>query len=137
MHFLGGDIVGKYDLRLEAREKLAKPSGVVLSHPGLNLAIEGYTDKVGSDEINQKLSEKCAESVRSYLVAQGLLTAARPRRASAPQRPYPTMLPLLVGNKTAEWKLSLPARSSAHRSEDSLKNRGRTCPIHGFEKATA
>jgi len=70
-----GDVlfdVGKYDLRPEAREKLAKLSGVVLAHPGLNLAVEGYTDNVGSDEMNQTLSEKRAESVRTYLVAQGL-----------------------------------------------------------------
>ena len=70
-----GDVLfdtGKYDLRPEAREKLAKLSGVVLSHPGLSLAVEGYTDNVGGDELNQKLSEKRAESVRTYLVAQGL-----------------------------------------------------------------
>jgi outer membrane protein OmpA-like peptidoglycan-associated protein len=70
-----GDVLfdlGKYDLRSEAREKLAKLSGVVLAHPGLDLAVEGYTDNVGSDEMNQKLSEKRAGSVRTYLVAQGL-----------------------------------------------------------------
>jgi outer membrane protein OmpA-like peptidoglycan-associated protein len=70
-----GDVLfdlGKYDLRPEAREKLAKLSGVVLAHPGLNLAVEGYTDNVGSEEMNQKLSEKRAESVRTYLIAQGL-----------------------------------------------------------------
>jgi outer membrane protein OmpA-like peptidoglycan-associated protein len=63
---------GKYDLRPEAREKLAKLSGIILAHPGLNLAIEGHTDNVGTDEVNQKLSEQRAESVRSYLIEQGL-----------------------------------------------------------------
>jgi len=36
-----GDVlldVGKYDLRAEAEEKLAKRSGIVQGHPGLNLA---------------------------------------------------------------------------------------------------
>jgi len=73
-----GDVLfdfGKYDLRPEAREKLAKLSGIVLAHPGLTLAVEGHTDNVGSDELNQKLSEQRAESVRSYLVAQGLAQA--------------------------------------------------------------
>ena len=37
---------GKYDLRPEAREKLAKLSGIILAHPGLDLAIEGHTDNV-------------------------------------------------------------------------------------------
>jgi outer membrane protein OmpA-like peptidoglycan-associated protein len=70
-----GDVLfdfGKYDLRTEAREKLAKLSGIILGHPGLNLAVEGHTDNVGSDEVNQKLSEQRAESVRGYLVKQGL-----------------------------------------------------------------
>lgn len=70
-----GDVLfdfGKYDLRPEAREKLAKLSGIILGHPGLNLAVEGYTDNVGGDQINQTLSEKRAETVRGYLVDQGL-----------------------------------------------------------------
>jgi outer membrane protein OmpA-like peptidoglycan-associated protein len=70
-----GDVLfdfGKYDLRPEAREKLAKLSGIILGHPGLNLAVEGHTDNVGSDELNQKLSEKRAETVRGYLIEQGL-----------------------------------------------------------------
>jgi outer membrane protein OmpA-like peptidoglycan-associated protein len=74
-----GDVLfdfGKYDLRAEAREKLAKLSGIVLAHPGLALAVEGYTDNVGGDEVNQTLSEKRAESVRTYLVDQGLPPAS-------------------------------------------------------------
>ena len=70
-----GDVLfdtGKYDLKGEAREKLAKLSGIILAHPGLNLAVEGHTDNVGGDELNQKLSEKRAETVRTYLVQQGL-----------------------------------------------------------------
>ena len=64
--------IGKHDLRPETREKLAKLSGVILSHPGLNLAIEGYTDSTGSDDLNQKLSEQRAQGVQNYLVEQGL-----------------------------------------------------------------
>jgi len=62
----------RFDLRPIAREKLARFSGIVLAHPGLNLAIEGHTDSTGSDELNQKLSEQRAESVRKYLMEQGL-----------------------------------------------------------------
>jgi outer membrane protein OmpA-like peptidoglycan-associated protein len=73
-----GDVLfdfGKYNLRPEAREKLAKLSGIVLGHPGLNLAVEGHTDNVGTDEINMTLSQKRAEAVRSYLLEQGLADA--------------------------------------------------------------
>src|SRR5271157_3411263 len=63
---------GKFELRPIAREKLARLAGIVLAHPGLKLDIEGHTDSTGSDELNQKLSDQRAGSVRKYLVEQGL-----------------------------------------------------------------
>jgi outer membrane protein OmpA-like peptidoglycan-associated protein len=62
----------KYTLKPEARERLAKISGIVLAYPDLKLQIEGYTDSIGSDEYNQTLSEKRAEAVRDYLVSSGV-----------------------------------------------------------------
>ena len=44
---------GKFTLRPEAREKLARVAGIVEGHPGLKLAVEGYTDSVGTDDYNQ------------------------------------------------------------------------------------
>ena len=63
---------GKFDLQSLAREALAKFSGIVLAHPGLNLAVEGYTDSVGTEAFNQTLSEQRANTVRAYLITQGL-----------------------------------------------------------------
>src|SRR5580700_7573570 len=63
---------GKYDLRPNAREALAKLAGIVIGHPGLKLSVEGFTDSIGSDEVNQTLSEKRAGAVRDYLVQQGV-----------------------------------------------------------------
>jgi outer membrane protein OmpA-like peptidoglycan-associated protein len=63
---------GKYSLRPEAREKLAKVAGIVSGHPGLRLDVEGNTDSVGGDDYNQKLSEERGGSVRDYLVQQGM-----------------------------------------------------------------
>ena len=63
---------GKYDLKSPAREALAKMSGIVIAHPGLKLAVEGYTDSVGSDTFNLTLSQNRADTVRAYLVNQGL-----------------------------------------------------------------
>jgi outer membrane protein OmpA-like peptidoglycan-associated protein len=63
---------GKYDLKPPAREALAKMSGIVIAHPGLKLAVEGYTDSVGSDTFNLTLSQNRADTVRAYLVNQGL-----------------------------------------------------------------
>ncbi len=63
---------GKYSLKSGAREKLAKVAGILLAYPGLNIAVGGYTDNVGGDEMNQKLSDNRAGSVRDYLVQQGV-----------------------------------------------------------------
>jgi outer membrane protein OmpA-like peptidoglycan-associated protein len=63
---------GKATLRPEAREKLAKVSGILLAYPTLRVQIEGNTDNVGSDAFNQTLSEKRAFGVRDYLVGQGV-----------------------------------------------------------------
>ena len=63
----------KYTLKPEARERLAKISGIVLAYPDLKLDIEGHTDAIGSDEYNQTLSEKRADSVRGYLVSSGVV----------------------------------------------------------------
>jgi outer membrane protein OmpA-like peptidoglycan-associated protein len=62
----------KYTLKPEAREKLAKVSGILLAYPGLKVQVEGYTDNIGSDEYNQKLSEERAGGVRDYLVSQSV-----------------------------------------------------------------
>ena len=63
---------GKYELKSPAREALAKMSGIVIAHTGLKLAVEGYTDSVGSDTFNLTLSQNRADTVRAYLVNQGL-----------------------------------------------------------------
>lgn len=63
---------GKYTLRSEAREKLARVSGILLTQPSLRVEVEGHTDSIGSEEFNQKLSEQRAATVRDYLVSNGL-----------------------------------------------------------------
>ena len=65
---------GKYSLKPGAREKLAKVAGILLAYPSLNIEVGGYTDNVGGDEMNQKLSENRAGSVRDYLVQEGVST---------------------------------------------------------------
>ncbi len=65
----------KYTLKPDTREKLAKVSGILLAYPDLKVQIEGYTDNVGSEPYNQKLSEERAGAVRDYLVQQGVPAA--------------------------------------------------------------
>ncbi len=63
---------GQYTLKPAARERLARISGILGAYPDLKLEIDGYTDSIGSEEFNQRLSEKRAGSVRDYLVDAGI-----------------------------------------------------------------
>ena len=62
----------KATLSVEARESLARLSGVLSAYPGLKLMIEGHTDNTGSEATNLKLSNDRAISVRDYLIGQGV-----------------------------------------------------------------
>jgi outer membrane protein OmpA-like peptidoglycan-associated protein len=88
---------GKYTLRPLAREKLAKISGILLAYPALNLAVEGNTDSVGTEEYNQDLSVKRAESVRTFLTAQGVPSASTTSAGFGKTRP-------IASNDTADGR---------------------------------
>jgi outer membrane protein OmpA-like peptidoglycan-associated protein len=88
---------GQYTLRPLAREKLAKISGIVLAYPSLMLAVEGNTDSVGTEEFNQTLSEKRAESVRSFLTKEGIPEASTTAEGFGKTRP-------IASNDTAEGR---------------------------------
>ncbi len=62
----------KATLSIEARESLARLSGVLSAYPGLKLKVEGHTDNTGSEATNLKLSNDRAISVRDYLIGQGV-----------------------------------------------------------------
>ena len=64
--------VDKATLKPGAREKLARIAGILGSHPDLRIEIEGHADSTGSEEYNQRLSERRAESVRTYFNSQGV-----------------------------------------------------------------
>jgi outer membrane protein OmpA-like peptidoglycan-associated protein len=88
---------GKYTLRPEAREKLAKISGIILAYPDLKLAIEGNTDSVGGDAMNQELSERRAGAVRDYLAQQNIPTTSMTSQGFGKTRP-------VASNDTAEGR---------------------------------
>ena len=70
-----GDVLfttGKADLKSGATGNLNKLATFLDKYPDRNVAIQGYTDSVGSEDYNQALSERRAESVKSYLTAQGI-----------------------------------------------------------------
>lgn len=70
-----GDLLfatGKSELLGGATSNLGKLAAFLNQYPDRTVAIEGYTDNVGSDASNQSLSQRRADSVKSYLLGQGI-----------------------------------------------------------------
>jgi outer membrane protein OmpA-like peptidoglycan-associated protein len=64
--------VDKATLKPGAQVRLAKVAGIVMAYPDLKLQVEGFTDSTGSEQYNQELSDRRAQSVREFLAAQGV-----------------------------------------------------------------
>ena len=62
----------KYTLKPGTQVSLAKVATILELYPGLKIQVEGYTDSVGGDDYNQKLSENRAGAVHDFLVQNGV-----------------------------------------------------------------
>ncbi len=62
----------KSSLRQESFPILYHAAEILLTHPDVNVEIQGHTDNVGSDSYNQKLSLARANSVKDFLVSKGV-----------------------------------------------------------------
>ena len=70
-----GDVLfetGKAQLQSGAPGNLNTLVKFLNNYPNRTVLIEGYTDSVGSNDYNQELSSRRAESVQAYLVGQGI-----------------------------------------------------------------
>ena len=64
----------KFTLKPGTQVSLAKVATILELYPGLKVQVEGYTDSVGGDDYNHKLSENRANSVHDFLVTNGVPT---------------------------------------------------------------
>jgi outer membrane protein OmpA-like peptidoglycan-associated protein len=70
-----GDLLfetGKAELKGGAAANIGKLSAFLIQHPDRTVTIEGHTDNVGADDYNLGLSQRRANSVQQYLLAQGI-----------------------------------------------------------------
>lgn len=66
---------GKAEIKSGATVNLDRLSAFLTEYPKRTAAIEGFTDSMGSEEMNQSLSERRANAVKNYLVGQGVGSA--------------------------------------------------------------
>lgn len=63
---------GKATLTTNSYPALNDLAGALKSNTSMVIEIAGHTDNVGSQEVNQKLSEARANSVKQYLISKGI-----------------------------------------------------------------
>ena len=70
-----GDVLfdtGKSQLKSGASRKLDQLAQYLKEHPARRVQIDGFTDSVGSDEMNEALSEERAAAVKNELLSRGI-----------------------------------------------------------------
>ncbi len=85
-----GDVLfttGRSDLKAGAASNLDRLVTFLSQNPDRTVEIEGHTDNVGSDDYNQDLSQRRADSVRSFLMQQGIGSERIAASGKGEQRP--------------------------------------------------
>ncbi len=62
----------KAELKPKERELLSRIAGILLTSSDCTVSVNGHTDDVGTEDYNQKLSERRAEVVHRYLQEAGV-----------------------------------------------------------------
>ena len=65
---------GKASLKTETVSVFVDIIKILNEYPNAKFTVEGHTDSVGSEKLNQSLSEKRANSVREFLIKEGVAT---------------------------------------------------------------
>ena len=82
---------GKATIQARSNKLLDQIAAVLKSHPEIKkVQIEGHTDSTGSADTNRKLSQDRADSVRDYLVRQGVAADRLKSVGFGPDKPVDT-----------------------------------------------
>ncbi|MBN1106368.1 MAG: OmpA family protein [Deltaproteobacteria bacterium] len=87
----------KADLTPQAKATLDETAKILKDHPGMMLELDGYTDVIGTDAYNLKLSERRAKTVHNYLVSKGVPAARLKVKALGKSNP-------VADNKTPQGR---------------------------------
>ncbi|HAS6242017.1 TPA: OmpA family protein [Vibrio vulnificus] len=86
-----------YALDSSIHNTLKGVAQILVEYPDTSLVIDGFTDSTGNDASNQILSERRAESVRSFLISQNVAAGRAVARGNGERYP-------LCTNSTAEGR---------------------------------
>jgi outer membrane protein OmpA-like peptidoglycan-associated protein len=64
--------VDKSELKSASQDQLVTVAGILNKYPDTNIIVMGHTDNTGSDEYNQRLSERRARAVEGFLETKGV-----------------------------------------------------------------
>ena len=108
----------KADLKPAADGDLGKVAEVARANPGTPIDVAGHTDAKGADAYNQRLSERRAEAVKTWLVEKGGVEAGRIRtRGWGETRP-------IVPNETPGGADDPEGRQRNRRVEITIRREG-------------
>ena len=88
---------GRSDLKPRSKEKLTKVAGALDEVGEAKILVEGHTDSTGSQALNMSLSQDRADSVRDFLVSEGVPEDKITATGVGPARP-------IGDNSTAEGR---------------------------------
>lgn len=88
---------GKSDLKDEAKKNLSQMAEIMKKYPENVLTIKGYTDSSGTQKVNEELSQKRAEAVKSQLITAGMTQDSIATQGMGPASP-------VADNKTADGR---------------------------------
>lgn len=79
-----------YDSDPSIHNTLRGVARILVEYPDTSLVIDGHTDSTGGDTLNQVLSERRAEAVRTYLISQGVASGRAIARGNGERYPLCT-----------------------------------------------
>ena len=77
----------KSNIKSEFVPILDEAAQTLMDNPDINVGIVGHTDAIGSDEYNQRLSERRAQAVKQYLVSKGIAASRLGTEGRGEQEP--------------------------------------------------
>jgi outer membrane protein OmpA-like peptidoglycan-associated protein len=63
---------GSASLTATSQSNIRKLAAILNKYPDTNILVEGHTDNVGKEEMNQELSERRAKAVSNWCISQGV-----------------------------------------------------------------